>query len=920
MIKIILLFFILFIQTFSSDVYIPKNIQEKNILEKYRKKNLILGLSNSNLFQEKINNDSINLIIKELFSDYLKLNVKYTVNNWDILYKEYKNNKIDILGNLTHSLDRSNHSCFSLPLFDQTLYVASNSIKVKNIEDINNKNIYTLKDSIYNKYLYNLISSKNMNITLISVNKKMDYKDKLILGPKKEIGNLKYKIKLITLPGLSMALHNKYKDLIPLINNALNEKYLKKIQNLLIEKQNNDYKNNFYSSLTMEEKKYLKNLKPLKLAYESDQNIVYYSKEYNNYIGFFPLMIQQIQERSSLEFEIVDNNFKTLGDLYKGFLNEKIDILPLAKNKDRINIFKFTDQVESLNLFKITNYRYNKKKIGVIKNSIEESVASNYYPQNEIKVYNNYQDLREDLISHKIMGGFFLSRDGLSTSNFKIEKIMDIPIYLGVHKDDIILRNILNKAIRNLLNLKELKEKSIIDINYERFIKNQKIENKNIVLLYLLGITLLLFILAIFKILFHRKMTIELKKDTLTGLKNRSEFNNFKNKNLYFQGYVISIDINNLKDFNDKYGQHVGDFIILKISKFLKESFLANNIFRITGDEFYIFLNDKNIQISLNKLMKNIDNFKHSYGYSVNLNIGYCYCDNELLEKTLKYADMAMYESKEIHSSMFLEATDILIEKKEREYLIKNLLREGNLSDIFPLFQPKFNIESGDVIGCEALARWSNKKLGFISPGEFIPIAENIKQIHLIDFKIAEESIKIIKYWKQNNLVPNNFKLSFNVSMQTFETKDFIIKLESLLKKYNIPGNYIEIEITESILSSNLNITLEKLNSIKELGIQVSIDDFTAGHSTASLLPYLPVDIIKFDKSILDIINDKNIYNHSIYKNLITLVKDLNLKIVAEGIETDYQLNFLKENKVDMGQGFLFSKPISKHDFENLLK
>ena len=290
------------------------------------------------------------------------------------------------------------------------------------------------------------------------------------------------------------------------------------------------------------------------------------------------------------------------------------------------------------------------------------------------------------------------------------------------------------------------------------------------------------------------------------------------------------------------------------------------------------------------------------------------------IENAFKYTNMGMVEIKNSHILKIIEVTEELIKNKNRENLIKSYLIDQTIDGLYPVYQPKFDIQNNKIIGAETLARWTTNDIGFISPAEFIPISEEINLVHLIDYKMAEESIKIIKKWKNERLISDNFKISFNISMQTFERDDIIDTLKNLITKYNILGEWIEIEITESILSSDFNDTLKKLDNIKKLNIQMSIDDFTAGHSTASLLPYLPASIVKFDKSILDIITEQNIYNHSIYKNLINLAKDLNLKIVAEGIETEYQLNFLKENNVDIGQGFLFSRPISQIDFENLLK
>ncbi|MGL5662754.1 MAG: EAL domain-containing protein, partial [Cetobacterium sp.] len=161
-----------------------------------------------------------------------------------------------------------------------------------------------------------------------------------------------------------------------------------------------------------------------------------------------------------------------------------------------------------------------------------------------------------------------------------------------------------------------------------------------------------------------------------------------------------------------------------------------------------------------------------------------------------------------------------------------------------------------------------------------------------------------------------NFKMSFNLSMKSLERDDVVSVIKTLLKENKISGEYIEIEITESIFSTNLKTTLEKINELKRMNISLSMDDFTAGHSTVSLLPILPLDVVKFDKGILDAIGTKgDLVASNIYMALIGLIKDLNLKIVSEGIETKLQLEFLEKANVDIGQGYIFSKPIEGLNF-----
>ncbi|MGL4946248.1 MAG: EAL domain-containing protein, partial [Cetobacterium sp.] len=223
-------------------------------------------------------------------------------------------------------------------------------------------------------------------------------------------------------------------------------------------------------------------------------------------------------------------------------------------------------------------------------------------------------------------------------------------------------------------------------------------------------------------------------------------------------------------------------------------------------------------------------------------------------------------------------------------------------------------------LGAEALARWQSEKLGFIYPNEFIGLAEEYKKVFLIDYKIAEETLKFIKKIPEKYLNENNFKISFNISLQTFEREDFLDTITNLIDKYEISSKNIEVELTETILALNLSTVIEKINELKKKKIHVSIDDFTAGNSSVSLLSILPVDTIKFDKSILDRITDENNIAQNIYKGLIDMVKTADFKIVSEGIETQEQLDFLKKNMVKTGQGYIFSKPITEKEFLALIQ
>ncbi|MGL4537546.1 EAL domain-containing protein [Cetobacterium sp.] len=428
------------------------------------------------------------------------------------------------------------------------------------------------------------------------------------------------------------------------------------------------------------------------------------------------------------------------------------------------------------------------------------------------------------------------------------------------------------------------------------------------------GIVIFLLILAYFK---NKMNKNTLLKDSLTSLPNRFAFDNFC-KNNRLKGYCFIVDLNDFKNINDTLGYKAGDLILKKFSKLLQTQFKNTYFFRISGDKFYGFSLEKSEYITFifENLKKNNPLFKN---YNISFSIGFCLKDlNLTILEAFKYADLARFEIQESKLESYKIATNDFILKKYREItILKNL--QSNLSCIHSVFQPKICLKTDKTIGAEALARYTSKELGVVSPMEFIPIAETNNLIAEIDFRIIEESFIFIRNQLNSNLSLDNFKISFNLSIETFNNCDFIERIEELLEKYNIPGCYFEAEITESIFISNIDIVIEKLHVLKKLGFEVSIDDFTAGHCTARLLPLLPINIVKFDKSLLDSVKENKCKGMIVYKNLFLLMKELNLKVVAEGIESKKQLNYLKELGVNFAQGYYISKPLSNKVFSIFL-
>ncbi|MGL5459937.1 MAG: EAL domain-containing protein [Cetobacterium sp.] len=916
MLKVFILCFLL-TQILLAASYIPKNIKEEKILESYRDTQLVLGLKATDFDNTIIDNQSLNTIVEDLFKNYLRLNIRVVKGSWDELLSMYSKKEIDILGSITQSEERKENSVFSLPLYDDSIYLATSNIEKYNLKDLKSlkeQDIFVTKDSIYTGYLKKFLRGNDIKVNIIEVEDSFLEKDGIFLTSKYNVVGWENTIKIGYLPDISIGLQKKLNDLTAIVNNALLEKYQGDIAKYLEKQSNVIYKNKFLKSLTQEERKYLENLSQITIALEPNNTLSYYSKDMKKFIGVIPFFIERFSKRTGINFKIVNDRNNNWNNIYNDFLEKKIRVVPLPENKEWSEDIIFTEPIYNPTLYKVSSFFSHNTKIGVVKGSIEESFVQEYYLKDDILFYKDYDELENSLNNYTINAAFLFDINKMDTSKFKVDEFMKIPISLGLYKSDEILKEIINKGIKNGLSIRRIEEEADIVKKQEAFNEYQRFQLTNKILYLLLAISLMFGMISIYKMLLNHKITKELKKDLITSLPNRVEFLNFIDEKKELKGYAIVVDINNFKEINDKYGQSSGDDILRIVADKLKRIFINQNIYRVSGDEFYIFSEEEFLIERLEELKKEMHSLKLSY--QVDLSIGFYKNYNKNLETSFKYAYMAMEEVKKKNNFYYVEATDELIEKKEREYSIKSLLRNKNLSGLYGVYQPKFNIKNKNIVGAEVLARWKDEKLGFISPGEFIPIAEEINLIHLIDYKIANEGIKFINILKKNNLIDENFRMSFNLSMKSLERDDVVSVVKALLKENKVSGDYMEIEITESIFSTNLKTTLEKINELKKMNISLSMDDFTAGHSTVSLLPILPLDVVKFDKGILDAIGTKgDLVASNIYVALIGLIKDLNLKIVSEGIETKLQLEFLEKANVDIGQGYIFSKPIEDLNF-----
>lgn len=420
--------------------------------------------------------------------------------------------------------------------------------------------------------------------------------------------------------------------------------------------------------------------------------------------------------------------------------------------------------------------------------------------------------------------------------------------------------------------------------------------------------------------------------DILTGLPNKAmikdEINKLINQKENEAKFAIAyIDIDNFKYINDTLGHKVGDEFLKYIANILNDEIKAPNLVaRLGGDEFAIILSE--IQ-SEKLLLEKIEGIKHKinriwsthkYKFFVSMSIGVViYPDNgDNITALFKNADIAMYAAKREGKDRILFYNRELSENNLWHIQMVNKLQSGIENEEFILFyQPQFNLNTGEIIGVEALVRWIHPKEGIIPPMEFIPLAEETGQIYNIERWIIKNALQQKKHWEEQGL--NYIELSINLSSKTLISSVNFQQIEDLFSSFNVDYSKITLEITETAVISNVDSVIEPLNRLKKKGIKIALDDFGTGYSSLTHLKSLPIDIIKLDKSFIDSIVE-NSKDTMIVKYILSLAHDLKCKVVAEGIETREQLKYLKKYYCDNGQGYLLSKPLCKEDVSELIK
>ncbi|MEP6848851.1 MAG: bifunctional diguanylate cyclase/phosphodiesterase [Acidobacteriota bacterium] len=422
--------------------------------------------------------------------------------------------------------------------------------------------------------------------------------------------------------------------------------------------------------------------------------------------------------------------------------------------------------------------------------------------------------------------------------------------------------------------------------------------------------------------------------DSLTNLANRKQLGDILRKlikdykgNPAISFHVLFLDIRRFKNINDSLGHTIGDKVLMIAAKrFVRMLTEVDHVARIGGDEFAIILRNLSTVGKAQKVARRIfrsisQPFSLSGNrISITVNIGIAPCDAEYNtpEEILRDADIAMHYAREKDRGVAVFSKDLRERFLERARFEMDLRHAIERNELSMHYQPIVSLQDGHLIGFEALLRWHHSEVGLIPPVKFIPIAEDSGLITPISVWILGETCSQLAKWQKISAASKDLIVSVNISGRHLETNELVDDIELALENSGLDADSLKLEFTESVAMENAEHTINILHQLKKIGVQLSIDDFGTGYSSLSYLHRLPFDTLKIDRSFVNAVGE-NGENSEVLQTIISLAKNLKMRVIAEGIETVEQLNLLRNLGCDYGQGYLISKPKPVREAERMI-
>jgi len=411
--------------------------------------------------------------------------------------------------------------------------------------------------------------------------------------------------------------------------------------------------------------------------------------------------------------------------------------------------------------------------------------------------------------------------------------------------------------------------------------------------------------------------------DTLTGLPNRVLFvDRLQQTKAQTQRRnqlmaVAFLDLDRFKVINDTLGHPVGDKLLIEVAERLNNGVRqVDTVARIGGDEFVVVLGNLKEQSDVERVVTKLMSLlaqpytieQHELFITCSIGISLYPQDDEDLDNLIKKADLAMYAAKGKGTCSFSFYSREMDEHAHKRFVLENGLRKAiDRQEFLLYYQPKVDVLSGNITSMEALLRWAHPDLGIIAPAEFIPLAEDSGLIIPLGEWVLKEACRQNKQWQERGYF--NLRVAVNLSGHQLQHKDFIATVQRVLDETGLQPEYLELEITETVIMQHPEYVVGVLCQVRDMGIHISIDDFGTGYSSLSHLKKFSVNTLKIDKSFVKDI-DTNETDAAIASAIVSMGNSLNLRVVAEGVETEAQFTILQDTHCDEVQGYLFSRPL----------
>ncbi|MFB9243611.1 EAL domain-containing protein [Massilia antarctica] len=421
--------------------------------------------------------------------------------------------------------------------------------------------------------------------------------------------------------------------------------------------------------------------------------------------------------------------------------------------------------------------------------------------------------------------------------------------------------------------------------------------------------------------------------DVLTGLPNRSLLQDRLSQAVVYSqrserpAWILLIDLDRFKFVNDSMGHKAGDVVLMTVAARLRAALRdSDTVARLSGDEFVVILTEHDdqrlqadmVQRLMDAVAQPVPLGTKEFFVTCSIGVAIFPTDGTPADGLIEHADIAMYRAKKLGRNNYQFYTPAMNDEAQERVRIEGALRNALERNQFVLhYQPQVNLASGQIVGMEALIRWQHPELGVVAPNRFISVAEETGLIVPIGAWVMRTACAQNKAWQDAGL--GMLRVAVNLSARQFGAPNLLADIGDVLASTGLAPALLEIELTESLFMSDVTLAVELLHSMKALGVNLSIDDFGTGYSSLSYLSRFPIDVLKIDRSFVsDITRDAN--DAAIVASIIALAHNLKLSVIAEGVETAEQLDYLRRHGCDEMQGYYFSRPLAAPAFEALLR